>query len=105
MDVDCQIPLSFVTESLCKQLEKLEPYGVGNPEPRFIISDFEIKNPTLLIFFKFNHELIVKLTHFIIYIHFENMRHASIWTSTPRNGILARLKGRAHGSLASMQSS
>ncbi|MDD5110778.1 MAG: single-stranded-DNA-specific exonuclease RecJ [Patescibacteria group bacterium] len=34
--VDCEIDLSEVTFALQEELQKLEPYGQGNPRPRFV---------------------------------------------------------------------
>lgn len=33
--IDIALPLSYVTESFVEELEKLEPFGVGNPKPVF----------------------------------------------------------------------
>ncbi len=35
MEVDMKIPLSFINIQLALKLEKLEPFGVGNPRPSF----------------------------------------------------------------------
>jgi single-stranded-DNA-specific exonuclease len=42
IEFDAQIKLWEITQTLCSQLEVLEPHGVGNPEPKFVISDFSI---------------------------------------------------------------
>jgi single-stranded-DNA-specific exonuclease len=39
LDVDCEIKFSDLSFSLAQQLQKLEPYGVGNPQPAFVIHD------------------------------------------------------------------
>ena len=39
VDVDCEIDFSNLTFTLAQQLQKLEPYGVGNPQPTFLIRD------------------------------------------------------------------
>ena len=39
IDVDCEIEFSDLTFTLAQQLQKLEPYGVGNPQPTFVIKD------------------------------------------------------------------
>lgn len=36
LPVDCEIPLSFVSEELYSALQKLSPFGMGNPEPTFV---------------------------------------------------------------------
>ena len=33
--IDVPMPVSYITEKLIKQLEVLEPFGVGNPKPVF----------------------------------------------------------------------
>lgn len=33
--IDIAMPLAYATEGLARELEKLEPYGVGNPRPLF----------------------------------------------------------------------
>jgi single-stranded-DNA-specific exonuclease len=35
LKVDCEIPLSFVSLGLYESLQKLSPFGMGNPEPTF----------------------------------------------------------------------
>ena len=42
IDVDCEIEFSDLTFSLAQQLQKLEPYGVGNPMPTFAIKDVTV---------------------------------------------------------------
>lgn len=37
-----------VTSRLCRELQLLEPYGTGNPEPRFILRNVRIRNPSLV---------------------------------------------------------
>ena len=34
--VDCEIPLSLVGSHLYEELEKMEPFGIGNPIPTFL---------------------------------------------------------------------
>src|SRR5262249_28576425 len=34
--LDAEVPLSAVTFGLMRDLDKLEPYGVGNPKPKFL---------------------------------------------------------------------
>jgi single-stranded-DNA-specific exonuclease len=36
LTADCEIPLSLVTKELYEMISKLEPFGVGNPEPVFV---------------------------------------------------------------------
>ena len=42
LDVDCEIDFSDLTFSLAQQLQKLEPYGIGNPQPSFVIYDTHV---------------------------------------------------------------
>jgi len=36
LKIDCEIPLSFINENLYDEIQKLSPFGMGNPEPTFI---------------------------------------------------------------------
>ncbi len=36
LKIDCELPLSFVDVNLYEALQKLAPFGMGNPEPTFI---------------------------------------------------------------------
>jgi len=57
INFDLIISINDINNSLLESLEKLEPYGKGNPEPYFIINDLKIdsikiiKNKHILIFF------------------------------------------------------
>ncbi|WDM85442.1 single-stranded-DNA-specific exonuclease RecJ [Ehrlichia sp. JZT12] len=46
--VDGIITASAVNLNLWKELQFLEPFGIGNPEPRFILTDIKIKNPEII---------------------------------------------------------
>lgn len=37
INVDFEVPISFVTMDLVKKLSQLEPFGMGNPQPSFIV--------------------------------------------------------------------
>ena len=58
INFDLIISINDINNSLLESLEKLEPYGNGNPEPYFIINDLKIdsikiiKNKHILIFFE-----------------------------------------------------
>ena len=58
INFDLIISVNDINNSLLESLEKLEPYGKGNPEPYFIINDLKIdsikiiKNKHILIFFE-----------------------------------------------------
>tara|TARA_B100002051_G_scaffold142947_1_gene135474 strand:+ start:257 stop:2017 length:1761 start_codon:yes stop_codon:yes gene_type:complete len=55
---DLVISINEINHSLLNSLEKLQPFGKGNPEPYFIVSDLKIdsikilKNKHILIFFE-----------------------------------------------------
>ncbi|MCL5432861.1 MAG: single-stranded-DNA-specific exonuclease RecJ [Patescibacteria group bacterium] len=36
LKVDCELPIDFIDENLYQAIQKLYPFGVGNPEPTFI---------------------------------------------------------------------
>jgi single-stranded-DNA-specific exonuclease len=42
MVVDAEVPIGVLSLSLVEQLDRLEPYGMGNPRPLFLASDLEI---------------------------------------------------------------
>ncbi len=42
LDVDCELEFSDLNFTLAQQLQKLEPYGVGNPQPSFAIHDLVV---------------------------------------------------------------
>lgn len=46
--IDASIPLSDLSVSLVRELEKLEPYGVGNPSPLFGLLKMRIKKVNLV---------------------------------------------------------
>lgn len=46
--IDAQMKLSAVTVENCKLIEKLQPYGMGNPEPLFLIKDVRVTDKRLL---------------------------------------------------------
>lgn len=41
-EADCELPLCEATMELADEIERLEPFGVGNPTPVFIVRDLEI---------------------------------------------------------------
>jgi len=41
-DADCELPLSALGEACLRDLEQLEPYGPGNPEPVFFASNVRV---------------------------------------------------------------
>ena len=48
LDVDAEIPLSAVTLQLAEELSLLEPFGVSNPVPQFVLRDLLIERITEL---------------------------------------------------------
>ncbi len=42
--VDAILPPSAVTHAFCNHLSSLEPYGMGNPEPLFLIENIQLQN-------------------------------------------------------------
>lgn len=46
--IDAQMKLSAVTVKNCQLMKKLEPFGMGNPEPLFILKDIRITDKRLL---------------------------------------------------------
>ena len=42
--IDMMLPISFATEPLARELDLLEPYGVGNPKPLFAGKDIKFIN-------------------------------------------------------------
>lgn len=46
--IDAEAPLCYMTEAFTKELEKLEPFGKGNPRPLFAKRDVLIENPRLV---------------------------------------------------------
>ena len=62
-EFDLKITLNTINENLLEDIEKLEPFGNGNEEPKFIISDVKIdyvkilKEKHLLIFFQTDNSI------------------------------------------------
>jgi single-stranded-DNA-specific exonuclease len=46
--LDAEVPLSAITFSLLKDIDKLEPYGAGNPKPRFLAAGLKVESPRLM---------------------------------------------------------
>lgn len=46
--LDAEVPLSAVTFGLLKDLDKLEPYGAGNPKPKFLASGLKAEAARLI---------------------------------------------------------
>ena len=48
IDVDMELPLAAVTMPLVEELSLLEPFGVSNPTPRFLLRDLTVERITEL---------------------------------------------------------
>jgi len=46
--IDCELPLSLVTQNLYETLQQLSPFGIGNPEPVFVSRNVTIKDLKIL---------------------------------------------------------
>lgn len=44
INIDMEISEKLITKSLFKKIQKLSPFGIGNYEPTFLTSGFEVKN-------------------------------------------------------------
>ena len=48
LPIDGLITVAAVKEELLELLERLEPFGAGNPEPRFVIPSLQVKYATVV---------------------------------------------------------
>ncbi len=48
LTLDAEVPLSALTFGLLKDLDKLEPYGAGNPRPKFLASGLKVEAARLI---------------------------------------------------------
>jgi single-stranded-DNA-specific exonuclease len=46
--LDAEVPLSAITFGLMKDLDRLEPYGAGNPKPKFLASGLKAEGARLI---------------------------------------------------------
>ncbi len=46
--LDAEVPLSAITFALVKDMDKLEPYGAGNPKPKFLACGLKVEAPRLI---------------------------------------------------------
>lgn len=44
LKVDMEIPLNLVSESLYEKIQKLSPFGMGNPEPVFLVKNAQVES-------------------------------------------------------------
>ena len=49
LDIHAQLPLHNVTDELFQTLQRLEPFGLGNPEPVFVANAVKLTTPPRLI--------------------------------------------------------
>lgn len=47
LPIDCELPTSLINKKTYIQIEKLKPFGMGNPEPLFLTKGLEIFNMQL----------------------------------------------------------
>lgn len=48
LKIDAEIPLEMVTQDLWQKLQKLQPFGFGNPEPVFATKEVTVKDARLV---------------------------------------------------------
>ncbi|OGJ57141.1 single-stranded-DNA-specific exonuclease RecJ [Candidatus Peribacteria bacterium RIFCSPLOWO2_02_FULL_55_36] len=48
LTIDAALSPSAITLDLCEELQELEPFGHGNPEPRFLLQNISIQSPRLV---------------------------------------------------------
>jgi single-stranded-DNA-specific exonuclease len=49
LEVDAVLAMDKISETLCAELQKLAPFGVGNPEPRFAVRSTRVLTPPRLL--------------------------------------------------------
>ena len=84
IEIDIKIPLSKISKKLAKELEKLAPFGVGNPRPTFF-SQGELINAK--IFGKNNEHLKIYLKDKFVY-EFISFNSASEFSHLSRGKII-----------------
>ncbi|OHB69980.1 MAG: single-stranded-DNA-specific exonuclease RecJ, partial [Planctomycetes bacterium RBG_16_43_13] len=55
LNIDCELPLTYVTNEIAGEVERLGPYGVGNPKPLFAITGAKVAGEPKLIGSNYNH--------------------------------------------------
>lgn len=48
VSIDMQLPLPIISEKLILELDKLEPYGKGNPKPLFVEKNLRVISPRII---------------------------------------------------------
>lgn len=44
LKIDCELPVEFINDSLFTEINKLSPFGYGNPDPAFLAKNLKIEN-------------------------------------------------------------
>ncbi len=48
VSIDMQLPIAYITEELCNELELLEPFGKANTKPLFAEKNLKVLNPRII---------------------------------------------------------
>ena len=48
LTLDAEVPLNAITFGLMKDIDKLEPYGAGNPKPKFLAAGLKVEGARLI---------------------------------------------------------
>ncbi len=48
LEVDCELPFEAITDRLLNELERLQPFGEQNPEPRFLATNVNVASSFLI---------------------------------------------------------
>ena len=48
LDLDCALPIDMITRELVEQVDRLRPFGTGNPEPLFYCEDVTVVRSTII---------------------------------------------------------
>lgn len=48
LDLDCALPIATITRELVEQVDRLRPFGTGNPEPLFYCEDVTVVRSTII---------------------------------------------------------
>ncbi len=49
IEIDCEVEFSLIDDAFYEQLKKVEPFGIGNPQPVFLVKDVIIETEPELI--------------------------------------------------------
>ncbi len=87
-NIDSTLSLKEIDEAFFKQLEMLEPFGYGNPEPMFLVDDIEVINFRLVG---------IKENHLKLYLKKNETYFNAIGFALSNNGILEKSRISAIG--------